>query len=209
MKLPGLDSTQRPALLISEVQNGIANPRYADTPLAEQVAARGVVPKIAALADAFRAAGLPVIFCNFVPRKDYAGFVVNCVLAAVVKRRGLVMEGRIEAETHEDLPVKDGDIVIARSHGMAPFHGTELEAILRGENIGTVVLTGVSTNIALPGAATEAIARGFNVVLAEDCTAGATPEVHQSQIENNLCVLATVTDSATIAARLGERRWNA
>lgn len=209
MKLPGLDGGQRPALLISEVQNGITHTRFSDTPLAHQVAERGVVPRIAALADAFRAQGLPVVFCNFVPRKDYAGFVVNCVLAAVVKKRGVLMAGRIEAETHEDLPVKESDIVLERSHGMAPFHGTELESILRGEGISTVVLTGVSTNIALPGAATEAVARGFNVVLAEDCTAGATAEVHKSQIENNLCVLATVTDSATIAARLGERRWAA
>ena len=63
------------------------------------------------------------------------------------------------------------------------------------------MLSGVSTNIALPGAATEAVALGYNVVLAEDCAAGATPETHQMQITLHLPLLATVTDAASVIAR--------
>ena len=62
-----------------------------------------------------------------------------------------------------------------RAHGMAPFTGTTLDATLRGYGIDTVVLSGVSTNIALFGAAIEAVGLGYSVVLAEDCTAGRHP----------------------------------
>ena len=207
MKLNGLDKGQRPALLISEVQNGITNARYTSSTLVEQVETRGIVARIATLAEAFRAVGAPVIFCSIVPRADFQGFPVNCVLAAQLKKGGIVMAGRIEALTHDDLPVKPGDIVIERSHGMAPFTGTELDAILRGEGVQTVVLSGVSTNIALPGASTEAIALGYNVVLAEDCTAGGTAETHQMQITMHLPLLATIASSDAVADYVGKRGW--
>lgn len=207
MRLNGLDNGQRPALLISEVQNGIANPRYAQTPLADQCQVRDIVPKISALADVFRAAGAPVIFCNIVPRADFKGFVVNCALAAQLKKGGVVCAGRVEAQTHDDLPVKAGDIVMERSHGMAPFGGTELDAILRGERVQTVVMAGVSTNIALPGASTEAIALGYNVVLAEDCAAGGTAESHQTQITLHLPLLATISSGEAIAEQIAKRGW--
>ena len=98
--------------------------------------------------------------------------------------------------------VEPSDIISHRSHGMAPFTGTTLDATLRGYRIDTVVLSGVSTNIALPGAATEAVALGYSVVLAEDCTAGATPETHQLQITQHLPLLATITDSESLIASL-------
>ena len=207
MKLNGLDKGQRPALLISEVQNGITNSKYLSSPLIEQIETRAMVPKIASLADAFRAAGAPVIFCNIVPRADFQGFPVNCALAAQLKKGGKVMAGRVEALTHDDLPVKPGDIVLERSHGMAPFTGTELDAILRGEGVQTVVLCGVSTNIALPGAATEAIALGYNVVLAEDCTSGGSAETHQMQITMHLLLLAAISSGDAVAELVGKRGW--
>ncbi|MBB3860920.1 nicotinamidase-related amidase [Novosphingobium hassiacum] len=209
MRLNGLDKGQRPALLISEVQNGITNARYTFSPLVEQVEVRGIVARIAALADAFRAAGAPVIFCNIVPRADFKGFPVNCVLASQLKKGGKVMAGRVEALTHDDLPIMPGDIVMERSHGMAPFTGTELDAILRGEGVQTIVLCGVSTNIALPGASTEAIALGYSVVLAEDCTAGGTAETHQMQVSMHLPLLATIAPGEIVADYVAKQSWAA
>jgi nicotinamidase-related amidase len=106
------------------------------------------------------------------------------------------------AAIHDDLVVEPSDIVSHRAHGMAPFTGTSLDATLRGYGIDTVVLSGVSTNIALPGAATEAVGLGYNVVLAEDCAAGATPETHQMQVTMHLRLLATITDAGSVIASL-------
>lgn len=199
----GLEPGTRAALVVNEVQNAIANPSYIDTPLAGQVAERGIVPRINTLAAAFRQVGAPVIFCVIAARTaDFAGFRVNCALAAGIRRKGHLVAGTANAAVHDDLVVGPSDIVSSRAHGMAPFTGTTLDATLRGYGIDTVVLSGVSTNIALPGAATEAVALGYNVVLAEDCSAGATPETHQMQITMHLPLLATVTDAASIAASL-------
>jgi nicotinamidase-related amidase len=199
----GLEPGKRAALVVNEVQNAITNPSYIDTPLAGQVAQRGIVARINTLAAGFRQAGAPVIFCTIAARTaDFAGFRVNCALAAGIRRKGHLVAGTANAAVHDDLVVEPSDIVNHRAHGMAPFTGTTLDATLRGYGIDTVVLSGVSTNIALPGAATEAVALGYSVVLAEDCAAGATPETHQMQITMHLPLLATITDAESVIASL-------
>jgi len=197
----GLEPGKRAALVVNEMQNAIANQAYIDTPLTGQVAARGIVTRINGLTAAFRAVGAPVIFCTIAARRaDFEGFRVNCALAAGIRRKGHLVAGTATAAVHDDLTVEPSDLVCHRSHGMAPFTGTDLDATLRGYDIDTVVLCGVSTNIALPGAATEAVALGYNVVLAEDCTAGATPETHQMQVTHHLPLLCAVTDAASVVA---------
>jgi nicotinamidase-related amidase len=171
------------------------------------VTARGIIARINVLTAAFRAVGAPVIYCTIAARTpDWDGFLVNCALAARIKRTGQLVVGTPGGALHDDLLVEPSDLVSHRAHGMAPFTGTTLDATLRGYGIDTVVLSGVSTNIALPGAATEAVGLGFGVVLAEDCTAGATPQTHQMQVSMHLPLLATVTDAASVIASLGECR---
>ncbi|MCD4524281.1 cysteine hydrolase family protein [Nocardioides sp. cx-173] len=199
----GLEGGKNAALLVVEVQNGIANPAYDASPLAAQVTARGIVARINTLADVFRRAGAPVIFCTIAAAQaDWSGFRVNCALAARIRRKGLLVAGADSAAIHDDLIVEPTDVVSTRTHGMAPFTGTELDATLRGYGIDTVVLTGVSTNIALPGAATEAIGLGYEVVLVEDCTAGATAETHEFQTTMHLPLLATMTTADAVAETL-------
>jgi len=199
----GLEPGKRPALIVNEMQNAIANPAYIGTPLAGQVAERGVVARINALTAAFRAAGAPVIFCTIAARRaDFEGFRVNCALAAGIRRKGHLVTGTANAAIHDDLVVEPSDIICERSHGMAPFTGTDLDATLRGYGIDTVVLSGVSTNIALPGAATEAVGLGYTVVLAEDGTAGATAETHQLQVTMHLPLLATIADADSVIGSL-------
>jgi nicotinamidase-related amidase len=65
----------------------------------------------------------------------------------------------------------------------------------------------VSTNLALMGLAIEAVNRLFQVVLAEDCTAGGDVEGHEAQLRLHFPLLATVTTSEAIAAEVASKRW--
>src|SRR5271154_6985902 len=90
----GLEPGLRPALLIVEVQNGITNPAFDDTPLARQVTARGIVARINELAGVFREVNAPVIFCTIAAAAaDWSGFRVNCALAARIRRKGRLVSG--------------------------------------------------------------------------------------------------------------------
>lgn len=204
-KLMGLEKGQKPALVVVECQNRQTNPDYMDANrqgLMEQVVSRGIIGKINVLAEAFRAQGHPVIFATIAPRPGFRGFKVNCVLSAQLVKNGQMTLGTKAAAVNDNLVVTSTDIVTNRMSGMAIFTGTELDSILRGFNVETVVLAGVSTNIAIPCSACEAIGLGYNVVLAEDCSAGGSAETHAFQVTMHIPFLATVAASADVATAI-------
>ncbi len=87
-------------------------------------------------------------------------------------------------------------------HGITSFDGTELDAIMRGLRVYTLIQCGVSNALELAGTAIEAVNRGYAVVIPEDCTAGATPESHRHAVEHVLPNLATVCQGVQIANHL-------
>src|SRR3954470_10549475 len=205
MGVRGLDRGDRAALVINECQNAMVNPAASSNEgLAAQAATRGIVPRITRLAAAFRAAGAPVVHSTIVLRPDGFGTQANCLLLGSLKKKGAVVAGCRGAEIHPDLEPHPSDVVLQRAHGLTPFHSSELEPLLRERGVTSVVLTGVSTNIGIPGAALEAVNRGFTVVVAEDCTAGAWPEAHDFQVRHTLPLLATITSADEVAAALAE-----
>jgi nicotinamidase-related amidase len=207
-RLIGLDQGQKSALVVVECQNRMTNPKYRDenrAGLMEQVVRRDIIARINRLTAAFRAHELPVVFATIALRPGFRGFTVNCLLAAQLVKNGSLIIGSDAARLNDDLVVEPADVVSNRVSGMAVFTGTEVDAILRGFSVETVVLAGVSTNIALPSSACEAVGLGYNVVLAEDCTAGGTAETHQMQVSMHLPFLATIASSDDIIARLGSR----
>lgn len=199
MAIQGLGNGERAALVISECQQAMTVEVYrtARDELAAQVRDRGIIPAIVELARGFRAAGLPVIHSHLAPRDDWSGFRVNCALAGVLKRTGHVCDGHPASQSHPDLPVEPGDHVIRRRTGMTTFYGTEADALLRAEHIDTVVVVGVSTNVAVYGTVLEAVNRAYNVVVPTDCIAGVGDGQHVVA-ETLLPLLAAMTDRAAI-----------
>jgi nicotinamidase-related amidase len=191
------------ALIVNECQLAMTDPGAGHNDgLASEAASRDIINRIAALAKGFRAAGRPVVYTTIVPRKDYAGFNANCVLLGMLKKQGVVVAGSPVVALNPGLQPEDNDFISERIHGLSPFHGTELEPTLRNIGVDTVVVTGVSTNIGVPGACLEAINRGFQVIVAEDCTAGAWPEAHEFQVKYTLPLLASVVSSEDLLALL-------
>ncbi len=202
MAVKGLAPGKRAALLISEMQNGIVDSAHIETPLALQVSERDIIPRINALAAAFRDRGLPVIHCTISARPEFQAWNVNCVIAARIQKVGKLIQGTHFAAIHDDIMVAKSDMISDRHHGMAAFTGTDLDSTLRAAGIDTVVFCGVSTNVALMGGSVEAVGHGYTSVIAEDCSAGGTAETHQLQINMHLPLVATIASSADIIAAL-------
>ncbi len=209
--MSGLDrwigAGRRPVLLISECQNGLINPEYATTMsgLAQQAEERDIVGKIAALADAFRAAGLPVAHATIEPAENYEGFDIASPLAAVTVKRGEFKAGTPLPEIHPGLTPQEGDLRFPRRTAMTSFFRSGLGAALRERDVDTVVLVGISVNIAIPGSAVEAVNRGLPVVIPEDATAATTAEVHEMTFRVILPALATITTTQDVIDAIGRR----
>ncbi len=202
-----LGSDRHPVLLISECQNGLINPSFATTmeSLAQQAAERDIVGRISGMADAFRAAGLPVAHATIEPAADYEGFDISSPLAAITVKRGEFKAGTPLPQIHPGLTPQDGDLLFPRRTGMTSFFRSGLGAALRERGVDTVVLAGISTNVAIPGTAVEAVNRGLQVVIPEDATAATTPEVQELTFRVILPALATITTSAEVVDAIGRR----
>ena len=202
MPLPDLATA---ALVISECQAGFVDPEHSFLGgLAAAAHERQIVPKIAALAETFRRYDRPVIHCTLVHRSDFAGVSMAAPIARLAHRFAVAVEGHPSAEIVEGLRPHPADIVCQRQSGATLFHNTDLESVLTVAGVDTLVLVGVSTNLALFAAAIEATNRNFRVVIPVDCTAGASEESHAAAVTHSLPLVAAMADSAAVTTALDE-----
>ena len=190
------------AMLTMEMQRGIIGDLAVIPDLAAEVANQSVIANTARLAAAAREAGVRVVHCTAEFRADRAGSIANAPMLAVMMRSpGHLEVGSPAAEVVGELGPHPSDIVSSRRHGISPFTGTDLDAILRNLGVGTVVATGVSLNLGIPGLAIEAVNLGYRVAVVTDAVAGVPREYGRAVMDNTLALLATrVTVDDLIAA---------
>jgi len=199
----GLDAGQRAALVISECQRGVLDPSLAIFPgLADQAAARGMLPAIERLAGVFRGAELPVVHVHVAHRPDFGGVVPNSLVAARARKSDSMVDGTPAVEPMVGAVPVPGDYVSRRRAGVGMWYGTDLDATLRTLGVTTLVLCGVSTNIALFAGSIGAIDRGYWVVLPEDATAGAAPDLHEWMVTNTLPLVATMSTADEVISAI-------
>jgi nicotinamidase-related amidase len=162
------------------------------------------VARIAGLASAFRATGLPVVHCHIAHRPDLAGVRPNSLLGVLAIKNRTLIAGTPEALPPPELAPQPGDHVSSRATGITAFYGTDLDATLRLRSVETIVLTGVSTNVAIPGLALEAVNRGYYVRIPADCVAGTSNRSYEFTMNGLLPVIARITDAAAVLASLAE-----
>jgi nicotinamidase-related amidase len=102
------------------------------------------------------------------------------------------VEGSGGSEFYAPVAPIPGELVIYK-RGVSALAGTELDRLLRLQDVNTLVLTGVATQFAVEGTAREAVDRGYRVLVLEDCCASRVPEVHRFSIDVILRRLCEVT----------------
>jgi nicotinamidase-related amidase len=148
------------ALIVIDLQKGIVS-RPAAHPI------DGVVERAAALAEAFRGHGLPVVLVNV------AGGA----------------PGRTEQpRPHGELPAGWTDLIpelnrqpqdhVVTKHTPGAFTNTGLEAHLKALGVTQVVIAGVATSNGVEVTARQAFELGFNVTLATDAMTDMQAEAH-------------------------------
>jgi biuret amidohydrolase len=192
------------ALLLMECQEGVIGRGGRMGALAEAVEKQGTVACMARLVAAARAARVPVFYCNMARRPDGGGTALNCLLLAAGKRSPIpLVPGSPQQAVVRELSPTEADYVITRFHGVAPFHGTELDQTLRNLGVRTVVAAGVSVNLGITGLTIEAVNAGYQVVIPRDAVAGAPESYVASVFEHTLKLLATLVTADQVLAAWG------
>ena len=122
-----------------------------------------------------------------------------------MQRVGGLVDGSAQVEALPELTPKDTDHLVIRHSGMTVFHGNHLDSLLRNLQVQTLVLAGVSTNVAIPGMILGGLDRGFSIVVPEDCVAGADQESHNALMTHLVRPLAQVCNSDDVADMLARR----
>jgi biuret amidohydrolase len=191
--LAALVDPSHTALLLQEVQEGVVGKTSSMTELAAAAESVGVLTNAVRLATAARAAGAPVVHCTAETLADRFGSSRNARLFAGARKAGLANFAGSEAVRPIDaLGSTAGDVVLPRFHGLSPMTGSPLDSLLRNEGVTTVVVAGVSLNIAIPNLVFDAVNRSYQVVVTSDAVAGLPIEYGEAVLRHALSLVATI-----------------
>ncbi|MGW6833916.1 cysteine hydrolase [Streptomyces sp. NPDC054949] len=191
--MPELDPATT-ALLTVECQNGVVGEESALPELAKEARDSGMLDRVAALVDAARGAGVQVLHAVAERRADGLGANANARLfRAAGKLPVRQLSGSRAVEVAAPIVVAERDLVVRRLHGLSPMAGTDLDALLRNLGVRTLVVTGVSSNIAIPNTVFDAVNLGYRVVVPSDAITGVPAAYTAEVIRNALALVATIT----------------
>lgn len=134
-----------------------------------------VVEQLNKLSRVARMSGIMVIHTINELRSDgsnrgVAAEVVTSYLQSIRSNRmGGITEGTDPAKLHKKLVVEEGDILLKKPRYGA-FTGTDLDLILRSNNIDSVIIGGIATNVCCDTTAREANMRDYKVFFLSDGT---------------------------------------
>ncbi|MFJ9852326.1 cysteine hydrolase [Streptomyces sp. NPDC101150] len=180
-------------LLTVECQRGVVGTDSALPELADAARKSGALANVARLVAAAHEAGVQVLHAIAERRPDGRGASHNARLFKAAERlpvRQTVGSGAVRVA--DPIPVSDDDMVVRRLHGLSPIAGTDVDALLRNVGCRTLVVTGVSANVAIPNAVFDAVNLGYTTVVPADAIAGVPAEYTPAMVRHTLALVATI-----------------
>ncbi|WP_043668052.1 cysteine hydrolase [Streptomyces xylophagus] len=195
------------ALLTVECQQGVVGPDSALPELALAARSSGALANVARLVAAAHESGVQVIHAVAERRPDGRGANHNARLFRAAERLPVQqLSGTTAVRVAPPIEVAEEDFVVRRLHGLSPIQGTEVDALLRNLGCRTLIVTGVSANVAIPNAVFDAVNRGYTVVVPKDAIAGVPSEYTPAMIRNTLALVATVATTDEVLGCLKRPR---
>ncbi|WYB29577.1 cysteine hydrolase [Streptomyces sp. SM1P] len=186
-------------LLTVECQQGVVGPDSALPELAAAARSSGALANIARLVAAAHESGVQVMHAVAESRPDGRGGNRNARLFRAAARLPVQQHtGSTAVRVAPPIEVADEDLVVRRLHGLSPLAGTDVDPLLRNLGCRTLVVTGVSANIAIPNAVFDAVNLGYTAVVPADAIAGAPAEYTPAMVRNTLALVATVTTTDAV-----------
>ncbi len=197
------------ALMVVDMQHGFLDPGAS----LEVPAGRAIVPNLQRLLASCRAAGLPVIFTEFVysttipclrgmpfgiehlplPEGAATGYgkpSANCLIG---KQPGSGVES---SATVSELAPQQGELVV-QAHTYDKFYGTPVELALQSWGIDRLMVTGVTTDVCVNSTILAAANRNYRVIAVTDGMATIHDHIHQACLDiwaNKFARLATTAE---------------
>ena len=158
--------------------------------------AQPIVQNVRLLIDAFRKAGLAVIFTRHAHKRGES----TGQMGRWWKDKLPWEDGR-ESQLIESLTPAKGEMLITKNR-YSVFEGTELMEALKHQGADTIVLCGVTTNLCVETTARHAFIKDIQPIVVEDACAAKTPEYHKASILNLSYGFAPIETTRNIVSQL-------
>lgn len=194
---------QRTALVVIDMQGSFCAPGSA----AEVPTSRGIVGPINRLTVELRDIGVPVIWvlhanAHSGGKSDWELFF-NYIVAEDVREKTLESLTATHQEIWGELVIGPTDRTVLKNRYSALIPGSsQLERILRGMGIDTILIAGTKTNVCCESTARDAMMLDFKTVMVEDCCAALSDDEHRAALENMIQQFGDVMTSKETVARL-------
>jgi nicotinamidase-related amidase len=190
-------------LLTVECQEGVVGADSALPELAAEARSGGVLANVARLVDAAHECGVQVVHAVAERRPDGRGANRNARLFRAAGRLPVQqLSGTPAVRVAAPIEVAEEDLVVRRLHGLSPLQGTDVDPLLRNLGCRTLIVTGVSANVAVPNAVFDAVNRGYTAVVPADAIAGVPSDYTPAMIRHTLALVATVATTDEVLACL-------
>ncbi|WP_435226492.1 cysteine hydrolase [Streptomyces sp. Tue6028] len=188
-------------LLTVECQQGVVGQDSALPELAEAARSSGALVNVARLVAAAHESGVQVVHAVAERRPDGRGANHNARLFRAAARLPVQqLTGTTAVRIAPPVVVAEEDLVVRRLHGLSPLAGTDVDPLLRNLGCRTLVVTGVSANVAIPNAVFDAVNLGYTAVVPADAIAGVPSDYTPAMIRNTLALVATIATTADVLA---------
>jgi gluconolactonase len=194
----------RAVLIVQDLQNDVMmdGGAFADSGAPQHAKEQNVVENVKQLAQACRAAGIPVIHVHYIVEEGAPGLKVNAPLFEGVKRENALVRGTWGAAAADGLEPQEGDLVVEKMR-MNAWQGTKLELLLAGLGRDTVIVTGAWTNMSVEHTARTGADKGYFMIVPEDGCSSMNADWHNASINFALQNVSTVTTCAAVLEALG------
>ncbi|WP_152185820.1 cysteine hydrolase family protein [Segeticoccus rhizosphaerae] len=203
----GSINPSKTAVIVVDMENDFVED---SSPMAS-TQAREAIPQMRRVLELARRTGMKVVYTTHAHRAAGCDMGRFADLYPPIATGTSLVDGTRGVEIHHDLEPAEGEIVI-KKHRYSAFFGTDLDIVLRGSGVETVVIIGTTTENCCHATARDAMFRDYFVVFVADATgtfdypdvgwgAMSAAEVHAA----TLSILAFSTADVTTVADLEKR----
>jgi nicotinamidase-related amidase len=166
----------------------------------------GFLARVARVQEAAREAGIPLIHVRVGFRPGLPEISARNALFSAIKtspqwQQLFMGEG---GAIHPEVAPRGDEVVVTKHRGSA-FPGTDLEMILRANEIETLVLMGIATSGVVLATLLHAADADYRLVVVRDCCVDRDPEVHACLVDKYFPRMAAVVDAAEVVEAMRGR----
>ncbi len=196
------------ALIVVDVQNDFcAREGVMGRGGADLTGIEAMVPRLVKFIDKAREVGLAIIYIQAIYSSENSWYLSDVKLEQWQRRRGgteglaskyrLCEKNSWGADFYGGIKPLPSEVVVNK-HRYSAFVDTDLDAILRGKGIRTLIMTGVETNVCVESTARDGFMKDYYIVSVRDCVASALETLHKNALENLSLYFGEVVDSKDV-----------